>query len=102
MQLNLTIVATKANLEKATELQTQTAAKITKMSTDLEAAISIRNKMKIELSQNNNILKLKDSECNRLLRENAQSIKTRDVLQKRLMMIESVKGDLIQEVLKLK
>lgn len=102
MQLNLKLVATKASLEKVTEQQTQTGAKLLKTSSDLEAVSHSRNKMKIELSQNNNLLKLKDSECNRLLKENSQSIKYREVLQKKMMNLESVKGDLIQEVLKFK
>lgn len=61
-----------------------------------------RNNCQLQLSQNATQLKFKETECNRLSRENAQMTKTREQLQKKLMAVEMSKGDIMQELLKLK
>lgn len=102
LQLNLSLMALKANLESVTNLQSVTNTKLVKTTTDLEEVLATRGKMHMELGQSNNLLKLKESECIRLLKENNQVVKNRDILQKKLMMLEVVKGDLQQDVLKFK
>lgn len=102
LQLNLKLMACKANLESITNLQAVTNTKLLKTTTDLEEFSASRGKMHMELGQSNNLLKLKESECMRLLKENNQVVKNRDILQKKLMMLEVAKGDLQQEVLKFK
>lgn len=102
LQLNLKLLACKANLEGVTNTQAVTNSKLIKTTTDLEEILATRGRMHMELGQINNLLKLKESECTRILKENNQVVKNRDVLQKKLMMLEVTKGDLQQEVLKFK
>lgn len=102
LQLNGKLAATKMSLEKVTNTQQLTAVKLTKTAADLEASIGSRKKCQMELGQNTTLLKLRDSECNRLLKDNQQLIKYREQLQKKMMSLERIKGDLTQEVLKMK
>lgn len=102
LQLNLKLMACKSQLESITNLQAVTTAKFVKASNDLEEVLATRGKIHMELGQSNNLLKLKESECVRLLKENNQFVKNRDILQKKLMLLEVIKGDLQLEVLKFK
>ena len=85
-----------------TNLQTFTLARFTKASADLDCLTVNRDNIQLKLNQNNNILKLKESENVRLLKENGVHMKNRESLQKKLLTLEIVKGDLTQDVIKLK
>lgn len=102
LQLNLQLQACNANLDSITRYHAQTNSKLVKTTTDLEEVLATRGKIHMELGQSNNLLKLKESECMRLFKENNQVVKNRDILQKKLMMLEVAKGDLQQEVIKFK
>lgn len=92
----------KSNLERVNHAMGLLTTKQTKTSEHLDEVTTHRNKIVVELGQCNTLLKLRDSECVRLLRENNATNKSRDILQKKIMMLEQAKGDLVQEVLKFK
>lgn len=101
-QLNGKLMTSKANLEKMTGMQQVTAGKLAHCAAELEAATLAKRNCHMELQQCTTQLKLRDSECNRLVRDNQQLIKYREQLQKKLMHMERNKGDLVQDMLKMK
>lgn len=102
LQLNLKLMSCNVNLDRITSIQATTNNKLVKATTELEEVLATRGKIQMELGQSNNLLKLKESECMRLFKENNQVVKNRDILQKKLMMLEVARGNLQQEVLKFK
>lgn len=101
-QQNIQILNVKSNLERVSAQHSSATVKLAKYTTDLDAMTQFRDRLQIELNQKSALLKLKDSESNKLYKENGQLSKYREVLQKKLMYIESIKSDLSQEIFKLK
>lgn len=101
-QVNAKLTLSKANLEKCNGTLTHTNNKLATVTADLEQMAASRRKCQIELGQNATKLKLRDSECNKYLRENVQLVKYREQLQKKLVAMEHTKSDLMQEILKLR
>lgn len=102
VQLNLKIGAVKANLLKMTTQYNVCNGKLNKIQSDVDDYSSECDKLQIELNQKINLIKLKDTENNRLLKENTQLLKFRDVIQKRVILIDAERAELTKEVLKLK
>lgn len=101
-QLTGKLAVAKASQEKISINMQTTNAKLTKTLADLESTLALRKKCEMELGQNTTLLKLRDSECNKLLKDNNQLIKYREQLQKKMLGLERIKGDLQQDVLKMK
>lgn len=102
IQLNLKIGATKANLLKLTTQYNVCNGRLNKVQSDLDNISSECDKLKIENNQKMNLVKLKDVEITRLVRENAQLEKCRDVMQKRIISIDAEKVESTKEVVKLR
>lgn len=101
-QLTGKLAVAKGHQDKMAINMQLTNAKLVKTLADLESTQVIRKKCEMELGQNTTLLKLRDSECNKFLKENQQLIKYREQLQKKMMSLERTKCDLTQEVLKMK
>lgn len=102
IQLNLKIGAIKANLLRMTSQYNVTNAKLTKTLTDLDEITTKCDQLQIDLTQQQNIHKQKDSDLMRLTKENAQLMKNRDFIQKRIQILESEKAELGKEITKLR
>lgn len=100
--MNLKIGAIKASLIRMTSQFNMTNAKLTKVTSDFEEITSKCDQLQIDLTQQQNIQKQKDCELNRLTKENGQLMKSRDVIQKRIQMLDSEKIELGKEVMKLR
>lgn len=96
------IGAAKANLEKMTTHFNLATAKLTKALADIDNLTSQCDKLQIEFNQESSLLKLKEAECGRIVKENAQIFKSRETLQKKLANVEMEKADLAKAVAKLK
>lgn len=86
--LNGQLVATKGELDKT--------------KSDFENKSRLLDEVKLDLGQERKDHKLKDSENVRLIKENNELTKIREILQRKLMHADLYKGELMQEVLKLK
>lgn len=102
VQLNLKIGAIKANLLRVTTQYNVCNGKLTKTSSDLEETTSKCDQLQIELLHQNSVSKQREAELARLARENAQIMKNRDVVQKRIQNLEAERNDLQKEVTKLR
>lgn len=69
---------------------------------DLDNVTQLRDKLQSDLSTKNNILKLKEDENAKFRLENAKIIKSREILMKKMMTIDSSKATLENEILKLR
>lgn len=76
--------------------------KLVKAQNDIEAATSQNDKLHIELNQESTMFKLREADLIRVSKENMQLLKIRESLQKKLVVIESEKAELIREMGKLK
>lgn len=62
----------------------------------------LKDKLTSDLNTKNNILKLKEDENAKFRLENAKIIKSREILMKKMMTIDTSKAQLENEILKLK
>jgi len=62
----------------------------------------LKDKLTSDLNTKNNILKLKEDENAKFRLENAKIIKSREILMKKMMTIDTSKAALENEMLKLK
>lgn len=76
--------------------------KLTKALSDLEETTSKCDQLQIELLRSCSLSKQREAELARLARENAQLMKNRDVIQKRIQMLETEKSELGKDVTKLR
>lgn len=96
------IGAAKANLEKQITQNNLMNGKLVKAQADIETLTSQSDKLQIELNQESTMLKLKEVDFSRVLKENGQIAKNRESLQKKLVIVETEKADLIKQVAKLR
>lgn len=101
-QLNLKIGAIKANLLRVTSQYNVCNGKLTKALSDLEETTSKCDQLQIEVLHHQSMAKQREAELVRLARENAQMMKNRDAVQKRIQNLESERRDLAKEVTKLR
>lgn len=102
MQLNLKIGAIKANLLRVTSQYNVNNGKLTKALSDLDETTSKCDQLQIELLRSCSLAKQREAELIRLARENAQLMKNRDAVQKRIQNFETEKTELAKEVTKLR
>lgn len=102
MQLNLKVGAIKANLLRVTTQYNVNNGKLTKVLGDLEETTSKCDQLQIELLRSCSLAKQREAELMRLARENAQLMKNRDMVQKRIQNFEADKTELAKEVTKLR
>lgn len=102
VQLNMKIGAIKANLIRMTSQYNMCNGKLTKATADLEETTSKCDQLQIDLIHQNNVAKQRDAELIRLAKENAQIMKSRDAVQKRIQSLEAEKTELAKEVTKLR
>lgn len=102
VQLNMKIGAIKANLLRITTQYNVCNGKLTKAILDLDETTSKCDQLQIDLIHQQNVAKQREAELARIARENAQMMKTRDAVQKRIQTLETEKTDLVKEVTKLR
>jgi hypothetical protein len=71
-------------------------------SADFDNVTQLKDKLTSDLNTKNNILKLKEDENAKFRLENAKIIKSREILMKKMMMIDASKASLENEILKLR
>lgn len=76
--------------------------KLAKTLIDLDESSSKCDQLQIDLIHQQNVGKQRDAELIRLAKENAQIMKSRDVVQKRIQSLETEKTELAKEVTKLR
>lgn len=79
-----------------------THTKLTKTLTDLDEMTTKCDQVQIDLMQQQNILKQKDTEIIRFTKDNLQLIKSRDIIRKRIQVLETDKSELGIEITKLR
>lgn len=102
VQLNLKIGAIKANLLRMTSQYNVSNGKLTKALSDLDETTSKCDQLQIELLRSCSLAKQREAELTRLARENSQLMKNRDVIQKRIQILETEKSESGKEVTKLR
>lgn len=102
VQLNMKIGAIKASLMRMTSQYNVCNGKLTKALNDLEETTSKCDQIQIELLHQQSVGKQRETELVRLARENAQIMKNRDAVQKRIQNLEFDKNELGKEVTKLR
>lgn len=101
-QLNYKLASTSVKLEDKTNALNATTTKLTKATADLELIIQHRDKIQIELAKINNLLKLKESDSNRLSKDNAKLMKEKETIYRRLGAAENGKSECYLVVERLK
>lgn len=96
------IGAAKANLEKQMTQNQLATGKLTKAHTDIDVLAAQNDKLQMELNQESTRLKLKEVDYSRVVKENVQILKSRETLQKKLVVVETEKAASLKEVAKLK
>lgn len=76
--------------------------KLTKALSDLEETTSKCDQLQIELLRSCSLAKQREAELTRLARENAQLMKNRDVIQKRIQILEAERSELGKDVTELR
>lgn len=102
IQLNLKNGAIKANVLRLTSQYNVTNGKLNKAIADLDDITSKCDQLQIDLAQEQNRSKQKDWDINRLTKDNVQLMKIRDLVQKRVQVLEVEKADLYKESTKLR
>ena len=69
---------------------------------DYDNVTQLRDKLQSDLATKNNILKLKEDENAKFRLENAKIIKSREILMKKMMAIDTSKTGVENEIVKLK
>lgn len=102
VQLNLKVGAIKANLLRMTSQYNVCNSKLTRTISDLDEMTAKCDQLQLDLIHQQNVAKHREAELIRLARENAQMMKIRDTIQKRIQTLEAEKMDLTKEVTKLR
>ena len=76
--------------------------KLSRFSADLDNLVQLKDKLNSDLNTKNNILKLKEDENIKFRLENAKITKSREILMKKMVMMDGTKTNLENENLKLK
>lgn len=98
----LQMAAVRTSLERLTTSNNLLQVKLAKAQGDFENMVQLKEKVTNELNTKVNILKLKEDENNKFRLDNAKLAKSKELLQKRIMTVETTKTALEQDVSKLK
>ncbi|XP_055619177.1 cilia- and flagella-associated protein 58 [Toxorhynchites rutilus septentrionalis] len=98
----LQMAAIRTSLERLTTSNNLLQVKLAKAQGDFENMVQLKEKVTNELNTKVNILKLKEDENNKFRLENAKLAKSKELLQKRILAVETAKSALDLEVSKLK
>lgn len=79
-----------------------TNGKLNKIQSDFDEITLKCDQLQIDLTQQQSIVKQKDLELGRLMKENVQLMKNRDTIQKRIQMLDGEKIELTKNVTKLR
>lgn len=92
----------RANLDKQTTQNNLNNMKLSRFSADLDNLVQLKDKLNNDLNTKNNILKLKEDENIKFRLENAKITKSREILMKKMVVMDGTKTNLENETLKLK
>lgn len=92
----------RANLDKQTTQNNLNNMKLSRFSADLDNLVQLKDKLNSDLNTKNNILKLKEDENIKFRLENAKITKSREILMKKMVVMDGTKTGLENETLKLK
>lgn len=92
----------RANLDKQTTQNNLNNMKLSRFSADLDNLVQLKDKLNNDLNTKNNILKLKEDENIKFRLENAKITKSREILMKKMVVMDGSKTSLENETLKLK
>lgn len=92
----------RANLDKQTTQNNLNNMKLSRFSADLDNLVQLKDKLNSDLNTKNNILKLKEDENIKFRLENAKITKSREILMKKMVLMDGTKTNLENETLKLK
>ncbi|XP_062541404.1 cilia- and flagella-associated protein 58 [Armigeres subalbatus] len=99
---NMQMAAIRTTLERLTTSNNLLQVKLAKAQGDFENMVQLKEKVTNELNTKVNILKLKEDENNKFRLENTKLTKNKELLQKKIVTIETSKSTFEQEVTKLK
>ncbi|XP_021710271.1 myosin-9 [Aedes aegypti] len=102
VQQNMQMAAIRTTLERLTTSNNLLQVKLAKAQGDFENMVQLKEKVTNELNTKVNILKLKEDENNKFRLENAKLSKSKELLQKKIIAIETAKSTFEHEVAKLK
>ncbi|XP_053698512.1 cilia- and flagella-associated protein 58-like [Sabethes cyaneus] len=100
VQQGMQMAAIRTTLERLTTSNNLLQVKLAKAQGDFENMVQLKEKVTNELNTKVNILKLKEDENNKFRLENAKLTKSKELLQKKILTIETAKSTLDQEVTK--
>ncbi|XP_055547011.1 cilia- and flagella-associated protein 58 [Wyeomyia smithii] len=100
LQQGMQMAAIRTTLERLTTSNNLLQVKLAKAQGDFENMVQLKEKVTNELNTKVNILKLKEDENNKFRLENAKLAKSKELLQKKILTIETAKSALDQEVAK--
>ncbi|CAO1386852.1 unnamed protein product [Diamesa tonsa] len=102
VQQNMQMLGLRANLDKQTTQNNLNNMKLSRFSADLDNLVQLKDKLNSDLNTKNNILKLKEDENIKFRLENAKITKSREILMKKMVVMDGTKTNLENETLKLK
>ena len=102
LQQSMQLAALRTTLDRLNTTHNLLQVKFSKAVADYENMVQLKEKVTNEYNTKVNILKLKEDENNKFRIENGKLIKSKEMLMKKIMLIETVKCTMEQEVLKLK
>lgn len=102
VQQNMQMLGLRANLDKQTTQNNLNNMKLSRFSADLDNLVQLKDKLNSDLNTKNNILKLKEDENIKFRLENAKITKSREILMKKMVVMDGTKTGLENETLKLK
>nr|XP_029713268.1 cilia- and flagella-associated protein 58-like [Aedes albopictus] len=102
VQQGMQMAAIRTTLERLTTSNNLLQVKLAKAQGDFENMVQLKEKVTNELNTKVNILKLKEDENNKFRLENAKLTKSKELLQKKIVAIETAKSTFEHEVAKLK
>ncbi|XP_065074550.1 cilia- and flagella-associated protein 58 [Ochlerotatus camptorhynchus] len=102
VQQGMQMAAIRTTLERLTTSNNLLQVKLAKAQGDFENMVQLKEKVTNELNTKVNILKLKEDENNKFRLENAKLSKNKELLQKKIVLLETAKSTFEQEVTKYK
>ncbi|XP_058456999.1 cilia- and flagella-associated protein 58-like [Malaya genurostris] len=100
VQQGMQMAAIRTTLERLTTSNNLLQVKLAKAQGDFENMVQLKEKVTNELNTKVNILKLKEDENNKFRLENAKLTKSKELLQKKILTVETAKSAVDQEVTK--
>lgn len=102
VQQSMQMAAIRTTLERLTTSNNLLQVKLAKAQGDFENMVQLKEKVTNELNTKVNILKLKEDENNKYRLENTKLSKNKELLQKKIVLLETAKSTFEQEVTKFK